>query len=46
MIHITLPDGSVKKYDKPSVTAFEVATEISEGLARNILAADVNGEIV
>ncbi len=45
MISITLPDGSVKKYDNP-VTALDVAKEISEGLARNVLAAKVNGEVV
>ncbi len=45
MISITLPDGSVKKYDNP-VTALDVAKEISEGLARNVLAAKVNGEVI
>ena len=44
-INITLPDGNVKKYDK-SVTALDVAKEISEGLARNVLAAEVDGEII
>ena len=42
-IAITLPDGSVKKYDK-GVTGLEIARSISEGLARNVLAAEVNGE--
>ena len=44
MIHITLPDGSVKDYPK-GTTGLEVATGISEGLARNVLAAKVNGEV-
>lgn len=44
-INITLPDGNVKKYDK-TVTALDVAKEISEGLARNVLAAEVDGEII
>ena len=44
-INITLPDGNVKKYSN-QVTALEVAKEISEGLARNVLAAEVNGELV
>jgi threonyl-tRNA synthetase len=44
MVNITLPDGSVKSYED-KVTALQVATEISEGLARNVLAAEVNGEI-
>lgn len=43
-IHITLPDGSVKTYPK-GTTGLEVATSISEGLARNVLAAKVNGEV-
>lgn len=44
MIEITLPDGSVRKYAS-GVTAMEVALSISEGLARNVLAAEINGEI-
>ena len=44
MINITLPDGSVKSYEHP-VTALDVAREISEGLARNVLAAKVNGTV-
>jgi threonyl-tRNA synthetase len=43
MINITLPDGSVKQYPI-GVTAMEIALSISEGLARNVLAASVNGE--
>ncbi len=42
MIHITLPDGSVKTYDK-GVTPFLVAKDISEGLARNVISASYNG---
>ncbi|RLD39007.1 MAG: threonine--tRNA ligase [Bacteroidetes bacterium] len=45
MINITLPDGSLKQMPKGS-TAYDVAMEISEGLARNVLAAKVNGEVV
>ncbi|TCV14110.1 threonyl-tRNA synthetase [Sphingobacterium alimentarium] len=44
MINITLPDGSVRQYEK-GTTAMQVALSISEGLARNVLAAEVNGEI-
>lgn len=44
MINITLPDGSVRNYQK-GITALEIAQSISEGLARNVLAAKVNGEI-
>jgi len=45
MPNITLPDGSVKKYDKP-VTVFAVANEIGEGLARAALAGKINNELV
>jgi len=44
MINITLPDGSVRQYDKGS-SAMDVATSISEGLARNVLSATVNGSV-
>lgn len=44
MINITLPDNSVHQYDA-GVTALEIAKSISEGLARNVLSAKVNGEI-
>ena len=44
MINITLPDGSVRKVES-GTTALDVATDISEGLARNVLAAEVNGEV-
>ncbi len=44
-IQITLPDGSVRSYPK-GVTAFQVAQSISEGLARVIIAAKVNGQVV
>jgi len=44
-INITLPDGSVRQYHK-GATAMDVALSISEGLARNVLAAKVNGEVV
>lgn len=43
-INITLPDGSVRSYES-GVTALDVAKSISEGLARNVLAAKVNGEV-
>jgi len=44
MINITLPDGSVRQYEK-GTTALQVAQSISEGLARNVLAAKINGEV-
>ena len=45
MINITLPDGSVKQIPKGS-TALDLAGQISEGLARNVLAAKINGKVV
>jgi threonyl-tRNA synthetase len=45
MIKITLPDGTVKEFPKNS-TAMTVALSISEGLARNVLGAKVNGEVI
>lgn len=42
---ITFPDGAVREYET-GTTALEVAASISEGLARNVLAAKVNGEVV
>ena len=44
MINITFPDGNVRQY-APGTTAMDVAKSISEGLARNVLAATVNGEV-
>jgi threonyl-tRNA synthetase len=43
-IQITLPDGSVRNYEK-GTTGLQIAFSISEGLARNVLAAKVNGEV-
>ncbi len=45
MIRITFPDKAVREYPA-GVTAFEIAKSISEGLARNVLAAKVNNEVV
>lgn len=44
MINITFPDNSVRQYSK-GVTALEVARSISEGLARNVLAAKVDDQV-
>lgn len=44
MINITLPDGSVRQYDS-GIKAIDIAKSISEGLARKVLAASVNGEV-
>ncbi len=44
MIEITLPDGSVRQYAK-GTSSMDIAKSISEGLARKVLAAEVNGEV-
>ncbi len=44
MIQITLPDGAVRQYEA-GVSAADIAKSISEGLARKVLAAEVNGEV-
>src|SRR6476619_4028238 len=44
MINITFPDGAVRQYEQ-GVTAFDIAKSISEGLARKVLAANVNGQV-
>jgi threonyl-tRNA synthetase len=44
MIKITLPDGSIREYEAGS-SAMDIAKSISEGLARKVLAASINGEV-
>ena len=44
MINISFPDGAVRQYES-GVTALDIAKSISEGLARKVLAASVNGEV-
>jgi threonyl-tRNA synthetase len=44
MINITLPDGSTRQFENP-ISSMDVAKSISEGLARNVLAAKVNNEV-
>ncbi|MGJ3236278.1 threonine--tRNA ligase [Marivirga sp.] len=43
-INITLPDGTVKEFEK-GVTGHDIAMSISEGLARNVLSTKVNGQV-
>ena len=45
MIKITFPDGQVREFEK-GITPYQVALHISEGLARNVLAANLNGDVV
>lgn len=44
MINITFPDGNIRQY-AAGTTSLDVAKSISEGLARVVLAASVNGEV-
>jgi threonyl-tRNA synthetase len=44
MINISLPNGAVRQYED-GVTALDVAKSISEGLARKVLAASINGQV-
>ncbi len=43
-IQITLPDGSIRTFPK-GVSGLDIARSISEGLARNVLAAVVDGQV-
>lgn len=45
MINITLPDGSVKQFEK-GISGFEIARSISEGLARNAISIVANGQTI
>jgi len=45
MIKITFPDGADKNFES-GISVLEVAKSISEGLARNVLSAKFNDEIV
>src|ERR1700724_2323757 len=44
MIKIIFPDGAVREYPE-GITALEIAKSISEGLARKVIAAKINGEV-
>ncbi len=44
MINITFPDGSVKEYES-GINAMDIAKKISNGLAKKVLVAKVNGEV-
>ncbi len=44
MVKITFPDGAVREY-QPGTTALDIAKSISEGLAKKVLAAVVNGRV-
>jgi threonyl-tRNA synthetase len=43
-ININLPDGTSKQFES-GVTSMQIAQSISEGLARNVLSAKVNGAV-
>jgi threonyl-tRNA synthetase len=45
MIKITFPDGVSKSY-KVDITPYEIASSISEGLARNVISASFNDQTI
>jgi threonyl-tRNA synthetase len=45
MMNITFPDGTVKQYEK-GASAMDIAKSISNGLAKKVLSAEVNGEVI
>ena len=45
MIHITLPDGTLKAFQE-NVTPMDVAKSINEGFARNVISANFNGTTI
>ena len=45
MIHITLPDGSIRSFEE-NLTVLDVAKDISEGFARNVISAKFNDTTV
>jgi len=44
MVQIQFPDGAVRSYEK-GITALGIAKSISEGLAKKVLAASIDGEV-
>ncbi|MGI8633884.1 MAG: TGS domain-containing protein, partial [Segetibacter sp.] len=44
MINVTFPDGAVRQYES-GTSAMDIAKSISEGLARKVLAAKVDGQV-
>jgi threonyl-tRNA synthetase len=44
MIQISFPDGAVREY-QDGISSMDIAKSISEGLARKVLAAKVNGQV-
>lgn len=44
-MNVTLPDGTVKQFEN-GISSLDVAKSISEGLARNVLAAKVDGQVI
>ena len=45
MVEVQFPDNSIKQFPK-GITPLEIAQNISQGLARNVLAAKINGDII
>ncbi|MBQ9440765.1 MAG: threonine--tRNA ligase [Paludibacteraceae bacterium] len=45
MINITFPDGNIRQYAK-GISGLEIAESISQRLAQDVLAVEVNGEVI
>ena len=45
MITVSFPDKNIKQFPE-GTTSLDIAKSISEGLARNVLAAKINGKVV
>ncbi len=45
MIKVTFPDGAVREYES-GITSLEIASSISKNLAKQVLAAEINGNVV
>ncbi len=45
MVKITFPDGSLREYEN-GITSLEIAKQISSGLAKKVLAAELNGQVI
>jgi threonyl-tRNA synthetase len=43
-VKITFPDGAVKEYNE-GITALEIASQLSNSLAKKVLAAEINGQV-
>ena len=45
MVNVTFPDGTVREYEK-GITVIEIAKAISKNLAKEVMAAEIDGTVV